>query len=77
MQQRRRLSHERGDYTTVGIAVGAVFGAAGGLVLGDASLAMGAAVGAGAGLVIGAVLDAWADHPHSNGGRDRHSSAVS
>ena len=72
MHYLRRFSHGRGDYTTLGIALGAGLGVVGGLLFADAAIAAGMAIGAGGGLVIGAVLDAWAEHPHGPGGRHGH-----
>ena len=66
-QEPGRFVHERGDFTTAGIALGATLGAVSGMVFGEAEIGVGAAIGAGAGFVIGALLDAWADRPHGPG----------
>ena len=60
MQRIRGRSHGRGDFTTAGIAVGAILGVLGGLPFSDTAMGVGAAVGASTGFIAGAVLDAWA-----------------
>ena len=67
MPERTRPTPKRRDFTTAGIALGAVAGGLLGMLVGDPAAVVGAAAGAGTGFMVGAALDSAAVGPRRRG----------